>query len=184
MSNAMGDFGVDPAQGPPLSVPLGFFFIAPLAMMSAGLLILSHSTTIFAWRNLPWTMALVHIGTLGFLGAVMLGAMYQMLAVVASPVPFVRIAHLVQALLCVGTVSLATAFLFDQSQFSLAWICLAATFVLFFLPVVIALARTKTRTATVYGIMLAVVGLASVVIMGAIMSRARAGAAFTGYWLS
>lgn len=183
MSNAFNDFGVQPEQGPPLSVPLGFFLIAPLAIIGGGALVLSHSD-VFLMRHLPWTMALVHIGTLGFVGAVMLGAIYQMLAVVASPVPVVRVAHLVQALFAVGAFFLIWAFLFDPTKFGPAWHSLTTAFVLFLLPVAVALARSRTRTTTVYGIMLAVAGLAALVTMGALMSRSRAGAAFTGDWLS
>ncbi len=182
MNAGFSDFGVQPDQGPPLSVPLSFFFLAPIAVIGAGVLAVTHRDLLM-WRHLPWTMALVHIGTLGFLGAVMLGAMYQMLAVVASPVPAARLGHLVHALFIVGVASLVWAFLFNPTRFAIAWQCLASAFVLFFVPVVIALVRARTRTTTVYGIMLAALGLATAVIMGAMMAWGRAGGPFTGDWL-
>ncbi len=183
-ASRVGGLGVEPEQGPPLSLPLSFFLVAPIAVMSAGVLTVWHGD-MFVWRGLPWTMALVHLGTLGFLGAVMLGAIYQMLAVVASRVPLVRLGHVAHACFTIGVASLVWGFLTHEPRgFTTGWHSLATAFVLFLVPVAIALARATTRTTTVYGIMLAALGLATVVIMGAVMSRARAGGAFSGDWLT
>ncbi len=180
MSGGFGNFGVRPEQGPPLSIPLSFFLLAPLAVLAAGVLVLGHDD-VFSMRHLPWTMALVHLGTLGFLGSVMFGALYQMLAVVASPVPWVRLGHLVQLLFVVGTVSLLWALYVDPTKFGMAWHSLATATALFLVPVCIALARARAKTSTVLGIGLAVLGL---VVLGAVMARVRARFTITGDWLT
>lgn len=95
-------------QAPPFSVPLRFFLTAPLFLLAAGLFA--------AWEPgwsagylVPASLALTHLLTLGFLGTVMLGAMTQMLPVVAgAPVPSVRlVSALSHACLVLGTVLLA-----------------------------------------------------------------------------
>lgn len=95
-------------QAPPFAVPLRFFLTAPLFLLFAGLF--------GAWEPgwsagylVPATLALTHLLTLGFLGTVMLGAMTQMLPVVAgAPVPAVRpVSVLSHACLVLGTALLA-----------------------------------------------------------------------------
>ncbi len=95
-------------QAPPFSAPLRFFLTAPLFLATAGLLA--------AWRpdwsadvRVPFGLALTHLLTLGFLGMVMLGALTQMLPVVAgAPVPGVRrVAGLAHLALLLGTPLLA-----------------------------------------------------------------------------
>ncbi len=183
MSNAFGDFGVQPDQGPPLAVPLVFFVVASLAIIAGGVLMLAHPN-LFAWRGLPWTIALVHLGTLGFLGSVMLGALYQMQAVVAAPVPLARLGHIVALLLALGASLLVSGFLAQEPlHFKIAWHSLALAIVFFLGPILVSLARATTRTTTVFGILLATTGLGTVVTMGIFMSRTYAGASFSGDWL-
>ncbi len=95
-------------QAPPFSAPLRFFLTAPLFLAVAGLLA--------AWQpdwsadvRVPVGLALTHLLTLGFLGMVMLGALTQMLPVVAgAPVPGVRrVAGLGHLALLLGTPLLA-----------------------------------------------------------------------------
>ena len=113
MSHTFSDFGIQPEQGPPLTIPLAFFVMAPLAVAAAGLILLSHDF-VFVWRGLPATLAIVHLATLGFLTSVMLGASYQILPVVGSPVPLVRMGHLVHLFLVAGVIALVWAFLRGQ----------------------------------------------------------------------
>ena len=88
-------------------IPLSFFLTAPLAVAAAGAVLLHSGSAAFASGWSPTTLALAHLGTLGMLGMVMLGALYQMTPVVAgSAVPWVRLAHAVHALLVVGLVGL------------------------------------------------------------------------------
>ena len=169
--------GLRTDQAPPLAIPASFFLLAPLAMIASGALFLVVGPAAFATRWAPSAMAATHLGTLGFLGAVMLGALYQMLPVVAgSPVPHVRLAHGVHALLAAGVVVLAAAFVTGElALFAAAPIVLAAAFLLFLVPVAVALARAPARGPTVWGMRLAVTGLGGLVVFGSVMALARAG---------
>jgi hypothetical protein len=94
--------GLQLSQAPPLSIPASFFLTAPVALVAAGILLMTLGSLALttAWA-LP-TLMLTHLGTLGFLSAVMLGALYQMTPVVAgSPVPGIRAAHAVHLCLVV-----------------------------------------------------------------------------------
>ncbi len=94
--------GLRTDQAPPLSIPASFFLVAPVAMIASGVL-LASSDVVLVSRLMPFAMAATHLGTLGFLGALMLGALYQMIPVVAGvPVPWVRLAHVVHALFVAG----------------------------------------------------------------------------------
>lgn len=77
-------------QAPPFSAPLRFFLTAPWFLAVAGLL--SAGRPDWSGGHLaPVALALTHLVTLGFLGMAMLGAMTQMLPVVAgAPVPAVK----------------------------------------------------------------------------------------------
>lgn len=100
--------GLSLEQAPPLAAPLRFFLTAPLFLFAAGLL----AAGVADWPDshlAASTLALAHLITLGFLAMVMLGALTQMLPVVAgAPVPAVgpvsRVSH---AGLTLGTPLLA-----------------------------------------------------------------------------
>lgn len=174
---------IKPEQGPPLLGPLSFFALAPIAMICAGVLLFPEPLAVTA-RWFPRAMAITHLGTLGFLGAVMLGALYQMLPVVAgAPVPLVRLCHVVHAALVVGIASITAGFVTGGPRgFWIGMISLGVAFVLFVIPVGYALVRAPVRTATVNGIRLAMLGLVVLVVLGAWMAYGRAGNRFSGDW--
>lgn len=169
--------GISPDQGPPLSVPLSFFFTAPLALIAAGVLLLYGGLA-----QLP----LVHLGTVGFLLFVMLGALYQMLPVVAGAgVPRPRAAHLVHVLLLAGTIALITAQATgDSNVFLVAMALLTSALLGFLVPAGWAAARSTMTTPTVWGMRLALLGLAAVAVAGLRLSWVRSGHLFTGDWLA
>ncbi|AMN47789.1 hypothetical protein ACG33_11915 [Steroidobacter denitrificans] len=68
---------------PPLSVPMRFFLTAPLFGMMAGLLLLIDDAVLVS-RWTPGALAAVHLFTVGFMLQVMLGALLQILPVVAG----------------------------------------------------------------------------------------------------
>ncbi len=185
MSTDYDEFGISPEQGPPLSVPFSFFLTAPIAILAAGVLLFFGNGALQA-RATEWTIGLTHLGTLGFLGAVMMGAMYQMLPVVAgATVRPVRLSHLVHLALVVGLVALVWGFMTSSvGSFAVAWVCLVVAFVLFLVPVGLALLRSPVRDATVAGMSLALAGLAAVVAIGVVMARTRAGAAYADNWIA
>src|SRR5262245_16940980 len=138
-------------QAPPIVVPASFFFTAPAAMIAAGVLILVERE---AALDSTWSgaaLALLHLGTLGFLGSMMLGALYQMIPVVAgAPVPAVRLAHAVHAALVAGVAGLVTGFVLQApAAFRVALALLSFALAGFLVPVAAALARAPARTSTV-----------------------------------
>lgn len=170
--------GVDPEQGPPLSVPLSFFFTGPLALIAAGALLLEGS----ALNQL----ALVHLGTVGFLLFVMLGALYQMLPVVAGAVvPLPRAAHLVHLLLLAGASTLIAGQATGGARYFLSTVVLLSLALLGFLvPAAWAAARSTSTTPTAWGMRLALLALACVAVAGLRLAWARSGNVFTGDWLA
>ena len=98
-------------QAPPFILPLRFFLTAPLFLLAAaGMIVFAPESLASRWT--PQALALTHALTLGFLAMVMLGALSQMLPVVAgSPLPAPRlVAWLSHVPLALGTVSLMTGF--------------------------------------------------------------------------
>src|SRR3569833_1424030 len=89
--------GLSFEQAPPFSLPMQCFLSAPLVLLAAALLGVMDPA-LLASRWTPQALALTHALTLGFLAMAMLGALMQMLPVVAgSPLPRPRaVAWLVQ----------------------------------------------------------------------------------------
>jgi cbb3-type cytochrome oxidase subunit 1 len=70
--------GITLDLAPPLWVPLSFFLTAPIALAAAGALLLAKGAVAVTTGFAPVTLAIAHLGTLGFLTLVMMGALYQM----------------------------------------------------------------------------------------------------------
>ena len=121
-------------------------------------------------------MALTHLGTLGLLGSVMLGAMYQMVPVVAGvPVPAVRAAGLVQALWVVGLGCLVGGLMLGQPWTLRAGMAaLGLALGVFLLPTARALSLANP-SPTVNGMRVALLGLASVAALGVMLAAGHAG---------
>ena len=93
---------------PPLSAPLRFFLTAPLFGLAAGLLLIFDGAVLGS-RWTPGALAIVHLFAAGFMLQVMLGALLQILPVVAGaafPAPL-RVAGVTHVLLGLGAASLA-----------------------------------------------------------------------------
>ncbi|MDR0777450.1 MAG: hypothetical protein LBE81_12560 [Azonexus sp.] len=156
-------------NAPPLAAPFRFFLTAPLFLVLAGLLLIVAGSEIFASRWMPATLALVHLITIGFMLQVMIGALIQVLPVVAGadlrrPLP---LAWLVHAALTAGTPLLAAGFLVDSPALLRAAAVLLALgiggFLLAAIPAVFAQASTSP---TIRGLKLSLLGLAGVVALG------------------
>ena len=103
-------------QNPPWSVPLRFFPSAPVfAALAAGLLAWQGDAMLLS-RWSPQTLALTHLLVLGCLSMTMLGALLQMLPVVAGmAVPRVgQVGALVHAGLTAGALLLGAALWLQQ----------------------------------------------------------------------
>jgi hypothetical protein len=76
--------GLSLDQAPPISAPVRFFLTAPLFAMVAAALILFFDPALLMSRFSLETIAVTHLFTIGFIAMVMLGALQQMLPVLAG----------------------------------------------------------------------------------------------------
>lgn len=180
--------GLSLDQAPPLRIPLLFFSVAPIALLAAGTLLLFREGSAHLSRMDPVSFAVAHCLALGFLGSVMMGALYQMTPVVAGKrVPWIWIAYLVLPLFVGGVVFLVLGFLgVMNGGFTVAHHLMGYVFVLFVVPTGIALFRAPTRSDTVWGMRLAVLAFALALSAGIVLAIARTGRSlyFNDNWFS
>jgi hypothetical protein len=176
----MKTVGLSLDQAPPLSIPLRFFLVAPVAIVAAGLLILSEGEGIYLTHWLPRTIALAHLGTLGLLAMVILGALYQMVPVVAgAAVPKVHWAKWVHLFMVLGILSLVLG-LYSGPP----WLVPSGThtvglgLAIFLGQVGWGLAKAPTKSETVQGMRLACLALAVVASLGIYMALGFEGRGF------
>lgn len=170
--------GLSLDQAPPISVPFRFFLSAPLFSFCAALLLLAAGPAALVSRWSPAMLAATHLLTLGFIAMVMMGAMLQMLPVVAgSPVLKPRlIAWLVHPPLTAGTLLLSAGFFFGQpALIKLAIPFLASGFAVFLATIGYSLARAPAHNATINAMRLAIVSLAVTVVLGVALAAAISG---------
>ncbi len=177
MSIDAGMRGLSLEQAPPLSIPMSFFLTAPVALVVAGVVVATSGPVTLATRWAPTAAAAVHLGTLGALAMVMLGALYQMLPVVAgAPVPAARLAHAVHAALVLGAGSLSYGLATGASwAFVAASALLLGAFAGFLGPAAVAASRARVKLDTVPGMRLAIVALLAVIGLGLELALGRAG---------
>ena len=168
--------GLSFEQAPPFALPLRFFLTAPLFLLAAaGLIVWAPDALASRWT--PQALALAHALTLGFLAMVMLGALLQMLPVVAgASLPAPRLVAWVSHLsLTLGSIALMTGFLTAAPlAFGSAIALLGGGFAVFLAAASISLARAVAG-ATVTGIRLAVLSLALTLLLGLALALLRAG---------
>jgi hypothetical protein len=163
-------------QAPPLSIPLSFFATAPVFIAVAGFVLVTQGLPVLVSNWSPLTLGLTHLGTLGVLSMVMIGALYQMAPVVAAaPVPLIRVAHGVHFLLTLGVVMLSVGLLGLAPHCTYPGFLVVGLALLLFLGTVgVALFRTDSKGETVQGMRMAIVALTLVMLLGLCMAR--------GYW--
>lgn len=168
--------GLSFEQAPRFSLPLQFFLTAPLFLLVAALLIVMDPASL-ASRWTPQALALTHALTLGFLAMAMLGALMQMLPVVAgSPLPTpLTVAWLTQVPLVLGTAALMIGFLTAEPiAFGIAIVLLGIGFAVFLAAAAVSLVRA-TGNITVWGMRLAVLSLGLTFMLGLVLALMRAG---------
>ena len=164
-------------QAPPLSVPLRFFLTGPVFAIIAAILLFWNGPQALTSRWSPLTLALTHLLVLGFLASSMIGALIQILPVVAGVhLPRTQLtASAVHLLLTVGTAALATAFLLPHPLlFKLALLSLGSAFLWLLVVSVVGLWRVPGASATLWAIRLALLALLATVILGATLASAFA----------
>lgn len=165
------------ASTPGLDVPMRFFLCAPWFGMAAGLL-LAWLPDLLVSRWTPGALAATHLVTVGFMLTVMLGALLQILPVVAGaelPAPR-RVATWVHGGVCAGAAALAWGFL-SMTTSLLFWggVLVGAAFALFAGASAIALWRKPVAQATPRDLRLALPALAVALALGVALSWTLAG---------
>ena len=164
-------------NAPPFAAPLRFFLTAPLFSLAAGLLLLAGGPELLASRWTPGLLAATHLITVGFMLQVMLGALIQILPVVAGvnlgdPL---RMARWLHAGLSAGALLLAGGFLLSQpAALSAAALTLGLTITAFLVVSGQALAGVPSTSPTIRGLKVALTGLAGAVGFGVALALAIA----------
>ncbi|MAG31668.1 MAG: hypothetical protein CL908_12340 [Deltaproteobacteria bacterium] len=169
-------------DAPPIEIPFSFFLTAPLALATAGAVVLVGGVQVLTSRWLPLTLAVTHLGTLGFVSMVMLGATYQIIAVVVgSRVPWLRCAHGVHALFTLGVAGFCWGIAaMEPSVVFVAIAVLTFGVALFVAPVATALVRAPSMDETVFGIRSALGFFFLAAIAGIWMAHGFSGMGFPG----
>lgn len=160
-------------KAPPLAAPLRFFLTAPLFIVLAGLLLAYEGAALFTSRWMPGTLALTHLLTIGFMLQVMLGALIQILPVVAGanltrPLAIARVVH---PGLSGGALLLAGGFYFGRPEWlSAAALLLGLTLLLYLVASGWALWSVPSTSPTIRGLKLAWLGLAGVAGLGVMLA--------------
>lgn len=174
--------GLSLDQAPPIRVPLRFFLTAPLFALAAALLLLWSGPDIFSNRWEPAMLGITHLLTLGFMGLTMLGAIMQMLPVVAgTPVRRPRlVADLIHAAATGGIILLGYGLAFTAPlALKLALPLLGMAFLPFAALVIVTLRRALPQNMTARAMRLAVLMLAATAILGLLLLSNHA----FGWWL-
>ena len=161
--------GLSAEQAPPISAPVRFFLTAPLFGIIAGLLILLSDAAALSSRYSIESIVITHAITIGFLGFVMLGALTQMLPVLAGiRVPRVdMLAKTSHAFLLLGTLFMITGMMQDYSKLILASsVFLGIGFLTLIVPMLISLRKVVHVTASVRAIITSLVFAVIIVLMG------------------
>lgn len=149
-------------QGPPISAPLRFFLTAPLFAISAGLLLLWSGPDVFASRWTPQALALTHLVTVGFMMQVVMGAMQQLLPVMAGANirrPLL-VATTVHAAITLGGILLALAFMTSMPLlYGCAVVALGSGTLIFIGAALHALQGVPAASSITRGLRLALLGL-------------------------
>jgi len=144
--------GLSTDQAPPISVPFRFFLMAPVFGMLISWMMISFSPSEIFNRYSPVTIGLVHLFTLGILAQMIMGALQQMLpvlagAVIKKPIFFASIVH---TSLNLGTLSLSAGFILSSSLYLMVGATLLSiSFVIFLFTVIKLLFKVKYITSTV-----------------------------------
>ncbi len=164
-------------QAPPFTAPLRFFLSAPVFALLAGLILVWDGPSLLASRWTPGALAVTHLLTVGFMLQAMLGALIQVLPVVAGvnlaqPLAISRWLHVA---LSGGAVLLSSGFYFASASLLITGGIVLGVSVLGFLVVVVPpLSRTPSTSPTIRGLKMAMSGLFGVAALGVVLALAVA----------
>ncbi|HRP94709.1 MAG TPA: hypothetical protein PL143_00525 [Rhodocyclaceae bacterium] len=174
MSTMGHALGYDAA--PAFTTPARFFVTAPLFGVVAGLFLLV-APDLLASRWTPGALALTHLITVGFMLMIMVGALFQILPVVAGAVlPAANaVAAVVHASLTAGAAALVWGLAAMQPDVLLAaaWL-LGFGFTLFFVVAAVGLWRAPVSQATPRDLRLALICFGIAIMLGLLLAMVLA----------
>ena len=162
-------------KAPPFAAPLRFFLTAPWFAAAAGVLLLVAGPDVFTSRWTPELLAATHLITVGFMLQVMLGALIQILPVVAGanlrqPMAVARWLH---GGLSAGALLLAVGFVLGQpAALGAAALLLGGSIAAFLAVTGQALSGVPSTSPTIRGLKFALFGLAGAVALGIVLALA------------
>jgi len=143
--------GLSLDQAPPISIPLRFFLVAPLFAIIAAVLLFVSGVENFS-RFAPEVIAATHLITIGFFGFVMLGALTQMLPVIANATikKVDKVAGASHLFIILGVLDMVYGFL-EQNQTALivAYGFLGSGFLLMVLSILNSISAITNFTPTI-----------------------------------
>lgn len=166
-------------QAPPISVPFRFFFSAPLFLLLAAIALLAAGPEALESRWTPALLGITHLLTLGTMGMVMVGAMLQLLPVLAgTPVPNPRgMAWAIHLPLLAGSALLSGGLYFSVPVLITSAIPpLIFAFAVFLALSIYSLAvRAQAHNASTRAMLMAQVALVFTVALGLLLAAAITG---------
>ncbi len=161
--------GLSIDQAPPISAPLRFFLTAPIFGIVAGFLILFSDAASLMSRFSIESIVITHAITIGFLSFVMLGALTQMLPVLAgAKIPKVKeVASLSHLLLVLGLFSMLLGLYSNNNLFTIiSFIGLGSGFLIIISAIGYGILKVENFTATVRGMSVSLFFAFMIVLMG------------------
>lgn len=159
-------------QAPPFSVPIRFFLTAPFFGILAAMLLLFNGSEPLTSRWTAGMLAITHCLVLGFFASIMIGALQQILPVLAGAViqkPRL-IATMIHLQWIPGIVFLTTGFFYNQPLLYIAALILVNSAMLTFIVALLySLQQTKSVNQSVSGVRLAIVSLLIALLLGAVL---------------
>ena len=149
--------GLSLDQAPPYKAPIKFFLTAPIFAIFAGIFAL-FSTNLEVHN--PNVILSVHLVTIGFIIMIIIGALLQMLPVVAGAVipHSKRVANITYSFLTLGLVAFSLGFfLYEKTYFFLAAFLLFSGLFYFALTALIQLLQVKNKSYIIIGMILSLV---------------------------
>lgn len=165
-------------QAPPLSVPARFFLTAPVFGMLAALILLFTGKDLLISRWTPGMLAITHCLTLGFFASVMMGAIQQLLPVLAgATITRPRfIATLIHIQWVPGVVLLVASFFnFKLILLIPALILIAGAVITFVIVILYSLQQGISTNESAPGIKLAVASLFITLVLGILLALGYTG---------
>jgi len=161
--------GLSTDQAPPISVPFRFFITAPFFAILIGLIFINYPLDSIFNRYSNIAIAVTHIFTLGVLSMLIIGAMLQMLPVLAGVVikNSIIFANVVHISLTIGTLGLSGGFLFESNlALSIGGLFLVIAFFTFFFTIIKSLFKVTYITSTVNGMKFFSIGGLITILLG------------------